>query len=402
MYDIKKEFPLFQQHPSLIYLDNAATTQKPQAVIDAIVDFYTKYNANIHRGIYTFGERATELYEQARETIAHFIGADPEEIVFVKNATEGINLVAYAWGMQHIQAGDAILLTQYEHHANIVPWQRVAQQHGATLSYVPIRDDGCIDYSQLNHMMSSRTKLVSCSAVSNVTGIYADIQRIVHAAHAVGARVLVDAAQLVAHEAIDVKAMGADFLVFSGHKLYGPTGIGVLYIKKELQKQMVPYQLGGGMIFSVDWADTQYLEGTHMFEAGTPPIAQAIGLAAACTWLAKHNMHAIQQHESLLMHRLLEGLLSIPRLHIIGSVQELSKKGQIVSFVIEGIHAHDVAAFLNEANIAVRAGHHCAQLLAKRLHIDASVRVSIACYTTQYDIDMLIGKLSELVYSNML
>ena len=251
--DIRDDFPLLHEVPDLIYLDNAATNQKPQTVIQAMVDFYTKHNANIHRGVYNFGEQATTLYEQARATVAQFIGAEKDEIVFVKNTTEGINLVAYSWALQHIKAGDEILLTEYEHVANLLPWQRVAEQTGATLRFIPVKDDGSLALELLPTLIIDRIKLVAFSALSNVTGAHSDMKTIIDAADRVGAKVLVDAAQLLAHERIDVKKLNLDFLVFSGHKLFGPTGIGVLYIKKALQDEMVPFLLGGGMVFDVDF-----------------------------------------------------------------------------------------------------------------------------------------------------
>ena len=394
--NIKNQFPIFKKHPSLIYLDNAATTQKPQEVIDALVDYYTDYNANIHRGIYTFGEQATEQYEKSRATVADFIGAQKDEIVFVKNATEGINLVASAWGLEHIKAGDNIVLTEYEHHANLLPWQRLAQQTGATLHIIPVHDDGTLDYQRIDTVITEKTKLVAFSAVSNVIGAYAHSKLIIDAAHKVGAKVLMDAAQLVAHESVNVKQLDVDFMVFSGHKLFGPTGIGVLYIKKALQQEMVPYQVGGGMVFDVDWQQTHYAQGPHKFEAGTPPIAQAIGLAAAINWFKKQDLKSIAEHETSLMCMLLEGLECLPGVRIFGPIEQLKHKGHLVSFVVDGFHAHDVAAFLNQADIAVRAGHHCAQPLAKRLGVDASVRVSLACYNTQQDIKLLLDKLKNL------
>ena len=395
--NIKNQFPIFKNHPSLIYLDNAATTQKPQAVIDSLVDYYTNYNANIHRGIYTFGEQATEQYEKARATVANFIGAQQDEIVFVKNATEGINLVASTWGLQHIKAGDNIVLTEYEHHANLLPWQRLAQKVGVTLHIIPVHDDGTLNYQKLDTVITAKTKLVAFSAVSNVTGAYTDSELIIDAAHKVGAKVLIDAAQLVAHESVNVKQLDVDFMVFSGHKLFGPTGIGVLYIKKALQQEMPPYQVGGGVVFDVDWEQTHYAQGPHRFEAGTPAIAQAIGLAAAINWLKKQDIKAITEHETSLMRMLLEGLERLPGVRILGPIEQLKHKGHLVSFVVDGVHAHDVAAFLNQADIAVRAGHHCAQPLAKRLGVDASVRVSLACYNTQQDIKLFLDKFNDLI-----
>lgn len=393
---IKTKFPLLNKHQELVYLDNAATTQKPQAVIDAMVEYYTDYNANIHRGIYGSGERATEEFEAARATVAQFLQADPHEIVFVKNATEGINLVAYSWAAQHLKKGDHILLTEYEHHANILPWQRLEQQLGIVIDYIPVLSDGTLDYQQLDSLIGSKTKLIACTAVSNVTGAYTDMTRIVDAAHNVGARVLLDATQLIAHERVDVKKLDVDFLLFSAHKLYGPTGIGVLYIKKPLADQMVPYQLGGAMVFEVDWHHAHYAKAPYKFEAGTPPIAQAIGCAAAIRWFEKQDIDLIAQHEQALMRMLLHGLMTMPHIRVVGPIEQLQTKGHLVSFVVEGMHAHDVAAYLNDFHIAVRAGHHCAQPLAKKLGIDASVRVSVACYNTAYDIQLLLDKLRLL------
>ncbi len=393
---IKCQFPLFYKHPELIYLDNAATTQKPQVVIDAMVDYYTDYNANIHRGIYSSGERATLQYEQARATVAQFLKAEVDEIVFVKNATEGINLVTFSYGLQHVGPGDQIILTEYEHHANILPWQRLAQTVGATLAYIPVRDDGTLDYQVFESMISPKTKLIACAAVSNVTGAYTDIKKIVDAARSVGARVLLDAAQLVAHERVDVKKMDVDFLVCSAHKLYGPTGIGALYIKKPLADQMAPYQLGGSMVFDVDWHHAHYAKAPYKFEAGTQPIAQAIGFSAAIGWIEHQGIDVIAQHEHALMQLLLHSLMTMPHIRIVGPIEQLESKGHLVSFVVKGMHAHDVAAYLNDAHIAVRAGHHCAQPLAKKLGIDASVRVSLGCYNTVEDIEVLVDKLRSL------
>lgn len=396
VHDIKKQFPIFKKHPSLVYLDNAATTQKPQIVIDAIVAYYTEYNANIYRGLYNFGEQATQQYEDARATIARFIGAQPHEIVFVKNTTEGINLVASSWAMQHLHAGDSIALTEYEHHANMLPWQRIAHAKKAHLHYIPISRDGQLDYHALEKYITSDTKLVACCAVSNATGIHVDIARLVQAARAVGALVLLDAAQLVAHECIDVKAMDVDFMVFSGHKIFGPTGIGILYIKGGIEQQMVPYQVGGATVFEVDWYHTTFAKSPHMFEAGTPPIAQAIGLGAAINWLQQQDIPKIHAHETMLINHLLDGLKAMDHIAIVGSVEQLRKNSSLVSFVVDNMHGHDVAAYLSTVDIAVRAGHHCAQPLAKKLGIDASVRASVACYNTIDDINRLLTQLTSM------
>ncbi len=393
---LKNEFPIFKNNKELIYLDNAATTQKPQKVIDAIVDFYTKQNANIHRGVYTSAEQATQHYEDARATVAQHLNAQLDEIIFVKNATEGINLVAYSWAMQHIKKGDEILLTEYEHHANLLPWQRVAQKTGAVIRFLPVNDDGTLAYDQLNILVNKHTKLVACSALSNVTGAKTDLAKIINSAHSVGAKVLIDAAQLMAHANIDVNKLQVDFLVFSGHKIFGPTGIGVLFIKKELQKKMVPYQLGGGTVFEVDWQDATYLDSPQKFEAGTPPIAQAIGLAAALKWLQQQDIQAIARYEAMLLKTIIEGLEQLPHIKLLGPIDELKNSGHLVSFVVDDMHAHDVAAYLSNHNIAVRAGHHCAQPLAKKWHVDASVRVSLACYNTKDDVLHLLKIMQKM------
>lgn len=395
MLNMRNNFPIFKnkekkQEP-FIYLDNAATTQKPQIMIDALVNFYAHDNANIHRGIYPFAEQATQRFEQARATIAACIGAQSDEIVWVKNATEGINLIAFSWAAQHVKPGDEILVTEYEHHANLLPWQRVAQQTGARLIFLPVLPDGTLAYDLLPTLISPRTKLIACAAVSNVTGAHTDLPNIIAAARAVHAKVLVDAAQLLAHERIDVAALDIDFLVFSGHKVYGPTGIGVAYIKRALQEDMVPYQLGGGMVFEVDWQHAQFAKGPHKFEAGTPPIADALALAAAMQWLYAHDMQEIRAYEAMLLRKLIAGLQLMPRVRLLGPISRLQEKGHLISFVVDDMHAHDVAAFLGYHHIAVRAGHHCVQPLAKKWQISASVRMSLACYNTTDEIEQVIA-----------
>lgn len=387
---IRDEFPIFKNKQKLqepfIYLDSAATTQKPQIMIDSLVDFYANYNANIHRGVYHFAEAATQRYEEARAIVACSIGAYTDEIVWVKNATEGINLIAYSWALQQLKPEDEILLTEYEHHANLLPWQRVAEQTGAKLIFLSVMPNGTLDYSQITEKISKKTKLIACTAVSNVTGAYTDVKRISTCGRAVGAKILVDASQLLAHEQIDVTQWDIDFLVFSGHKVYGPTGIGVTYINRALQDSMVPYQLGGGMVFDVDWHTVRFATGPQKFEAGTPPIADAIALATAMQWLYSHDMVSIREREAALLSVVIDRLLAMPHVHIVGPVDELRLRGHLVSFWIDGMHAHDAAAFLGSYGIALRAGHHCVQPLAKKLIIDASLRVSLACYTTADDI----------------
>ena len=398
--NIKNDFPIFKNtvngHP-VIYFDNASTTQKPQAVLDALLNFYTTTNANVHRGIYTLAEQATQAYEDARVKVARFINADSSEIVFTKGTTESINLVAATWGVCDIEEGDEILITQLEHHANMVPWQLLAYKQGAKLKYIPVLADGRLDVTQLSSLITPRTKLVALSHVSNALGVHNPIQDIIKAAHAVDALVLIDAAQSVPHQPIDVQAMNVDFLAFSGHKMLGPTGIGVLYIKKDLHEFMPPYQAGGGMVQNVDYTGSEWRPAPHKFEAGTPPIAQAVALGAALDYLQK-NIHfaELRVHEAALCAQLIDGLSKIAGVHLLGPLDELKKVGHMVTFTVDGMHAHDVAAYLDQFGICVRAGHHCAQPLAKKLGIEASVRVSFYCYNTQEEVVRLLEVMHKI------
>lgn len=394
MNQIKKDFPLLGKkinNHSLIYFDNAATSQKPQAVIDAITHFYESQNSTIHRAVYAFGEQATTLYEQARSTVAEFINADVHEIVFTKGATESINAVATGWALVHLKPGDEILLTQMEHHANLLPWQQIAKRTGAVLKFISVLSDGTLDISTLDQLITKKTKLVSCVHVSNALGTHNDIETIVAKAHTVGAKVLIDAAQSVAHQKIDVKKINCDFLAFSGHKMLGPTGIGVLYIKKDLHDQMQPYEFGGGMVYEVDFTHATWAKAPHKFEAGTPPIAQAIGLAAAIDYINKHiDFKKLKSHEAQLCAALIEGLQKNSKIRILGPIEQLKENGHLVSFVVEGMHAHDVATHLSNHGICVRAGHHCAQPLAKVMGIPASVRASFYAYNTLEEVEKLL------------
>jgi cysteine desulfurase/selenocysteine lyase len=399
--DIYKDFPFFTQHGKqpIIYLDNAATTHKPQVVIDALVDFYTTSYGTVHRGVYTSGEHATTLYEDARATVAAFIGADTDEIIFTKNATEGINTVAYAWALHTLQPGDEILLSQYEHHANLLPWQRIAQARDAFIRFIPLNADGTLNLSTLDELVTPVTKLIAVSALSNVTGARTDLARIKQSADRVGAKMLVDAAQLIAHDTVNVHELAIDFLVFSGHKVYGPTGIGVLYCKRATMHEMQPFQVGGGTVFQATYTDATYLEGPHRFEAGTPAIAAAIGLAAALRYLQKFSMRDIKVHEARLTRTAIDALTQFPAITCIGPMDELKEQGHILTFVVRGFHPHDVAAFLSERGIAVRAGHHCAQPLAEMLGIGASVRISFAIYNKLEDVHALVSALKSLLKS---
>ncbi len=398
---LRADFPILKQKVNgypLIACDNASTSHKPQSVIDAVVQFYTTTNANIYRGIHLFAEQATAEYENARKKVAHFIGAFPEEIVFTRGCTSGINFVATTWGEDTIKAGDEIVMTELEHHSNLLPWQRLAQKKGAVLKFIPIFPDGTVDLSHLDSIITNKTKMVSVIHVSNAIGTHVDVATIIVRAHAVGARVLIDAAQSAPHQKINVHEMECDFLVFSGHKLLGPTGIGVLYIKKELHDAVSPYEVGGGMVEDVDCTHATWAPAPQKFEAGTPPIAQAIGLGAAIDYLqAQVNFDDLVVYEAQLCARLIDGLLPIKGIRVLGPLSELKEKGHVVSFLVDGYHSHDVAAFLDSRGISVRAGHHCAQPFAKKLGYDASVRVSFYFYNTLEEVDFIIAAVKELL-----
>lgn len=398
---LRADFPILTQKINgypLIACDNASTTHKPQQVIDAMVQFYTTTNANIYRGIHLFAEQATHAYEDARKKVAFFIGALPEEIVFTRGCTSGINFIAATWADVHINSGDEIVVTELEHHANLLPWQRLAHKKGALLKFIPVFPDGTVDLSLLESIITHKTKLVSVIHVSNAIGTHVDIATIIARAHAVSARVLIDAAQSVPHQKINVHELGCDFLVFSGHKLLAPTGVGVLYIKKELHDSVPPYEVGGGMVEDVDCMNATWAPAPHKFEAGTPPIAQVIGLGAAIDYMQSYvDFDELVQHEAQLCTCLIEGLSQMQQVTILGPVSELKQNGHIVSFLVEDIHSHDVAAFLNSKGITVRAGHHCAQPFAKKLGYDASVRVSFYFYNTVEDVDSILAAMRELL-----
>lgn len=402
MKELRKDFPILKQKingHSLIYFDNASTSQKPQQVIEAIVDFYTKYNANIFRGTHAFGEHATEMYEDVRAKIAHFIDAkDTSEVIFVKGTTAGINFIASTWAEQYISKGDEIVITELEHHANLLPWQRVEQRKEAVLKAIPVLPDGSLDMSKVPELITKKTKLVAVTHISNAIGTQVDIQAIIKQARSVGAKVLIDAAQSVPHQKISVQKLDCDFFVFSGHKMLGPTGIGVLYIKKNLHDLIEPYQLGGGMVREATLHTATWLPAPQKFEAGTPPIAQVIGLGAAVDYLTNYvDFEQLKRHEAALCAQTIDGLSKIPRVKILGPIEQLKKNGHIVSFTIEGIHGHDVVAYLSNKGICVRAGHHCAQPLALRIGIDASVRVSFYLYNTPQEVEVLIQAIADLV-----
>ena len=387
---IREAFPILQQQvrgKPLVYLDNAASAQKPQVVIDAISRFYSASNANIHRGIHWLSERATEAYESARTSIQHFIGAaETSEIVFVRGTTEAINLVAQTYGRMHVRAGDEILISTMEHHSNIVPWQMLCEATGAVLRVAPINDHGELLLDEYEKLLTPRTKLVAITHVSNVLGTINPIRRIVELAHYNGVPVLVDGAQAAPCLAVDVQTLDCDFYAFSGHKLFGPTGIGVLYGKAALLETMPPYQGGGHMIQSVTFEKTIYNKVPDRFEAGTPHIAGVVGLGAAVDYVRTVGMEAITAYEQELLTYATDRISRIDGVRLIGTAKE---KAGVMSFVIDGVHPHDLGTFLDNEGIAIRAGHHCAQPLLSRFGVPATARVSIAFYNTREDIDVL-------------
>jgi cysteine desulfurase/selenocysteine lyase len=394
---LRADFPILRRlvhGKPLVYLDNAATTQKPQAVIDALVSYYTNENANIHRGVHTLSEEATESHEEARGVVQRFLNAaEPREIIFVRGATEGINLVAQTWGRTNVGSGDEIVITAMEHHSNIVPWQMLCEQRAAKLRVAPINDAGELLLDEFEKLLGPRTKLVAIGHVSNALGTVNPIGKIIEMAHRRKARVLVDGAQAVPHIAVDVRALDCDFYAFSGHKVYGPTGIGVLYGKAELLEAMPPYQGGGDMISSVTFEKTIYNHLPHKFEAGTPHVSGAIGLGAAIEYLNAVGIAPIAAHEHRVLAYGTERLQSVPGLRLIGTAKD---KAGVLSFVLEGIHPHDIGTILDQEGIAIRTGHHCAQPLMQRFGIPATARASLALYNTVEEIDALVTGLHQV------
>ncbi len=388
---LKREFPIFGERPELIYLDNAATAQKPLSVLDAERDFYLRSCANVHRAIHAIGEEATARYEEARRRMADFIGARPREIVFTRGTTESINLVARTFG-ETLREGDEIILSVMEHHANMVPWQQLAERRGVVLKFIPVTDLGELDLAEYEKLVSPRTRLVAVTMVSNVLGTINPIDRIVATARSAGVPVLLDAAQAAPSMPLDVKALGADFVAFSGHKMYGPFGIGILWGSETMLDRMPPFLGGGDMISEVRLEGFSVNELPYKFEAGTPPIAQAIGLEAAAEWLSSVGLEALGEYESALARRFLDAIKDIPGLRVMGSARQ---RAGIVAFTLENAHAHDVAAYLDRRGIAVRAGHHCAHPLARRFGVVSSARASFGAYNLPEDADAAARALAD-------
>ena len=401
---IRKDFPIFtrtiRDGKKLVYLDSGATSQKPQVVIDAEVDFYAKHNAAAHRGAHQLAEEATEMFEASRETVASFLGAKTEEIVFTKSATESLNLLAYAFSNAEpgsrfaISSEHSIVVSEMEHHANLIPWQQLAKRSGAELKWFGVTTDGRLDESNIDSLITSKTKIVAITQQSNVLGTINNLDRIIKKAHEVGAIVIVDACQSVPHIPVDVTKLGADFLAFSGHKILGPTGVGVLWGRYELLNNLPPFLFGGSMIENVTMTDATWAEAPRKFEAGVPNMAQVVGLAAGIKYLQSIGLEEVHEHEKALTGYLLNELNQIPGIAIVGPI-DISLRGGTVSFTLDGIHPHDLGQYLDSAGIAVRTGHHCAWPLTRALGVPATTRASLYLYNDNSDIDALIAAIKD-------
>ncbi len=401
MYDVEKvraDFPILgrEVHSGvpLVYLDSAASSQKPRQVIEAMNDYYRNSHSNVHRGIHQLSEEATYGYEGARVKIARFINApDSDQIIYMRNATEGINLITHSWGRQNISAGDEILLTEMEHHSNLVPWQMLAEEKRAKIRYLPFTDEGLLDLEKLPELLTERTKVFAFTAMSNVFGTITPAKKLVQAAHSVGAIAVVDGAQSVPHLPTDVQDLDCDFLVFSAHKMCGPTGIGVLYGRRRLLESMPPFLGGGDMIRRVTLDGSSWNDLPWKFEAGTPSIAEAIGLGAAVDYLSDLGMEDVHKHEQFIVNYALEALSEIPGIHLLGP--PAPQRGGVAAFTLEKIHPHDIAQILDEDGVAIRAGHHCAMPLHQKLKLPASARASFYVHTTTDEVDALVRGLSR-------
>ena len=394
-YDYKRDFPIFQ-HTDVAYIDNAATAQRPQCVLDAVADFYRCHNANPLRGLYPLSVEATDIYEQARETVHDFIGArSAREIVFTRNTTESLNLVAYSYGLTHVKAGDEVLVSIMEHHSDLLPWQMVCRQTGAELKFIECAPDGSVDLQQIESLITERTKIVAMTQVSNVLGRKYPVKEVAAMAHKKGAVMVVDGAQSTPHMPVNVQELGADFFAFSGHKVFGPMGIGGLYGREDLLEEMPPFLSGGEMIESVTRESAVYAELPHKFEAGTVNAAGAVGLHAAIDYVNRVGFENMHRQEVDLTRRAMEGIRNIPSVHVLGSENPEEHCG-IITFTVDGVHPHDISEILASDGVAIRAGHHCAQPLLAYLGHPSTARASLAFYNTEAEIDRLLESLSTL------
>jgi len=397
--NLRNDFPILKRtvrdNKRLVYLDNASTTQKPNQVIDAITDYYRNHNANIHRAVYALAEESTEAYEGARDKIAKFVNIkNRQELIFVRGTTEAINLVAYAWGRPHINEGDIIVTTEYEHHSNIVPWQLLTQEKRAKLEYIGMNDDGQLNLDDLDkYLATGKVKLVTFSLMSNVLGTITDAEKIIAKCKAAGVPTLIDGAQAVPHMKVDLDTLGCDFFAFSGHKMLAPTGIGVLWVRKSVLQTMNPFHGGGDMIREVHKYETTWNDLPYKFEAGTPSIADVIGFGAAIDYLTKIGMDNVRQHEIELTKYAIDEFSKVPGLQIYGT-KDITKRGGVISFNFADVHPHDVAQIIDGEGIALRSGHHCAQVLMERLNVAATSRASFYIYNTKADVDALINSLN--------
>jgi cysteine desulfurase/selenocysteine lyase len=395
---VRNDFPaLFQKvnNRELVYFDNAATTHKPSCVIEAISDFYSSDNSNVHRSGHTLSQRASEQFEAARNKVASFINAsESEEIVFTGGTTESINLVAFSYGLKHLKSGDVILLTEMEHHSNLLPWQRIASLTGAAIKFIPVKDDGTLELTRLKDLLVPGVKILASTFISNTLGTVNDVRYLCAEARKVGAITLIDAAQASGHTKIDVQEIGCDFLAFSGHKMFGPTGIGVLYGRRNILEQTPPWQTGGGMITDVTYETAEWADIPYKFEAGTPNIEGAIGLAKAIDYINHVGLNTIEKHDLLLAMYAYDQLRRVPEVKVLGPTGE---RGALVSFIVSNVHAHDVVTFADQAGIALRGGHHCNQPLMKKLGVPAAVRASFAIYNTFSEIDYLVETVKDAV-----
>ena len=401
---VRADFPVLQRvihGKPLVYLDNASSSHQPRQVLDAEREFVEQHYSNVHRGVHTLSQEATDGYEAARSTVAAFLGAQHDEIVFTKNATEAYNLVAYSFGNApvgspfHLGPGDEVCVTEMEHHSNLVPWQMLCQRTGATLRWIGLTDEGRLDLSDLDELVNGRTRMLAFTQVSNILGTENDVALLVAKARSVGAYTLVDGAQSAPHQVVDVHALGADFFVLTGHKMLGPSGVGVLWGRKELLDQMPPFLGGGSMIEVVQMGVSTYAPAPERFEAGTPVISQAVGLAAACDYLSAVGLGAVQAHEKALTARLLDGLRSLPGASVLGP-DTVEMRGSAVSFVVDGVHPHDVGQSLDDLGIAVRVGHHCAAPVCRRYGVPATARASSYLYNTAGEIDALLEGITQV------